>query len=82
MVSQNKCWFPAKRYGWGWGPPTCWKGWVVLVVYVASVALVFFSLPPARNIAAFVLSFSVLTAILVAVCWFKGEPPRWRLDGR
>ena len=19
-------WFPAKRYGWGWGPPSTWQG--------------------------------------------------------
>jgi hypothetical protein len=24
-------WFPAKSYGWGWGPPTCWQRWAVLV---------------------------------------------------
>ena len=23
-------WFPAKRYGWGWGPPQSWQGWLVL----------------------------------------------------
>jgi hypothetical protein len=24
----RKIWFPAKRYGWGWGLPCCWQGWV------------------------------------------------------
>lgn len=42
-------WFPAKRYGWGWGPPRV----------------------------------SVLPcAILMAICWTKGERPRWRWRGR
>jgi len=82
MDDQTKYWFPAKRYGWGWGPPTCWEGWVVLVVYVASIALLFLCLPPARDVVAFALGFSVLTAIFGAVCWFKGEPPRWRWGGR
>jgi hypothetical protein len=27
-------WFPAKRYGWGCGPPSTRQGWVVLGVYV------------------------------------------------
>lgn len=28
---------PAKRYGWGWGLPSTWQGWVVLLAYVALV---------------------------------------------
>ena len=27
-------WFPAKRYGWGWGLPAVWQGWVVLVGFI------------------------------------------------
>jgi hypothetical protein len=27
-------WFPAKRYGWGWGLPTAWQGWLVFVGYI------------------------------------------------
>ena len=35
-------WFPVKRYGWGWGLPIVWQGWVVLVAYTSllSAALV------------------------------------------
>ena len=32
-----KYWFPAKRYGWGWGTPTTWQGWAVFLVYAALV---------------------------------------------
>ena len=32
-------WFPAKTYGWGWGLPRTWEGWVVLGVYLALLAL-------------------------------------------
>jgi len=28
-------WFPAKRFGWGWGPPTKWRGWAVLAASLA-----------------------------------------------
>ena len=28
-------WFPAKRYGWGWGPPVTWQGWAVIAVWIA-----------------------------------------------
>ena len=29
-MDRNQYWFPAKRKGWGWGPPTVWQGWAVL----------------------------------------------------
>lgn len=28
----RKYWFPAKRFGWGWGLPSAWQGWVVLLL--------------------------------------------------
>jgi hypothetical protein len=34
---RGRCWFPAKRYGWGWGLPSAWQGWVVLISYFALV---------------------------------------------
>lgn len=46
MDSQNKYWFPAKRYGWGWGLPVRWEGWVCLAIYAGGVALVFRFLRP------------------------------------
>ena len=29
MQTERKYWFPAKRYGWGWGMPNTWQGWLV-----------------------------------------------------
>jgi hypothetical protein len=29
---EKKIWFPAKRYGWGWGPPTCWQALLTLLL--------------------------------------------------
>jgi hypothetical protein len=78
MDGQEKFWFPAKRYGFGWGLPTCWEGWVVLVAFVASEALVFFVVPPREHPAVFLAGSIVTTALLVAVVWIKGEPIGWR----
>ena len=33
MHSDHNYWFPAKRYGWGWGLPISWQGWIVLIAY-------------------------------------------------
>jgi len=71
-------WFPAKRYGWGWGAPTAWQGWAVLLGFFGLLAAGFLWLPPHRSMAAFAAYVFMLSAVLVAICWWKGEPPRWR----
>jgi len=70
-------WFPAKRYGWGWGVPTVWQGWAVLVAFFVLLAVAAAIFLPAQR-GAFVACTSLLSLLLVAVCWAKGEPPRWR----
>lgn len=71
-------WFPAKRYGWGWGLPATWEGWVVLLAYLAAVPLAVRLFPPERGLPAFLAAVFGLSAVLIAICWWKGEPPRWR----
>jgi hypothetical protein len=73
-----KYWFPAKRYGWGWGPPTAWQGWVVLIVFVGMIAAGGFLFLPNGNLSIYVAYVVVLTSALAGICWLKGEPPRWR----
>ena len=79
MANEHKVgyWFPAKRYGWGWGVPRTWQGWAVMASYAVLmvIGLLFrISLGPLM-FAAYVAAISVG---LVGVCWLKGEPPRWR----
>ncbi|WP_437540915.1 hypothetical protein [Sorangium sp. So ce367] len=73
-----KYWFPAKRYGWGWGLPSAWQGWVVLLIYFALVLGGIPFIRATRGIVVYIIYVSVLTAALIAICWLKGEPPRWR----
>jgi hypothetical protein len=70
-------WFPAKRYGWGWGLPVAWQGWVVLLAWLALFVGGFVALGPMHPLvhAAFTLA---MVGVLVAICYKKGEPPRWR----
>jgi hypothetical protein len=74
--NESKVWFPAKRYGWGWGPPTCWQGWVVFAVWAALLCGGALLLMP--NTALFVLYAAILAIALIIVCLLKGEKPRWR----
>ena len=71
-------WFPAKRYGWGWGIPTTWQGWVVLVLYSALMLGGSLMLLPRSGPIAFIFYTFALTAVLIGICYLKGEPPAWR----
>jgi hypothetical protein len=68
-------WFPARRYGWGWGWPSSWQGWLVLVAFVVLFGAGFLMFPPGMELVAYA---ALITAVLIAICWLKGEPPRWR----
>ncbi len=78
MPSKHKYWFPTKRYGWGWGLHTCWQGWTVLVAYFALAVVTAIVIQPTRHLPIFIAVVALLTLALIAVCWLKGEPPRWR----
>jgi hypothetical protein len=77
MGNDDRYWFPAKRYGWGWGPPTIWQGWAVLLIWFVAIVVATIRLMPG-HLAAF-LSFNLLMVVLLLfICYVKGEPPRWR----
>jgi len=78
MIEQKEeYWFPAKRYGWGWGLPRTWQGWVVMSVWFAVI------LSGARFLAEgafglYGLIVAIACIVLTAIAWWKGEPPHWR----
>jgi hypothetical protein len=77
MSDQGKRnWFSAKRFGWGWGPPTTWEGWLVLVVWFAVLIPTSYWLAP-RNMPLFLTFTAVMVGAIVAICYAKGEPPHW-----
>jgi hypothetical protein len=78
---EDQYWFPAKRYGWGWGPPTMWQGWVVLVVWFAAIVVATFLLLP-RHLVAFLSFDLIMVVLLLLICYSKGERPGWRWGGR
>jgi hypothetical protein len=77
VPEERTYWFPAKRYGWGWGLPNAWQGWLVLAAFVGLLVIGSLVFPPHRQIGPFLAVVAVLCALLTGVCWLKGEPPRW-----
>lgn len=71
--TKQNYWFPAKRYGWGWGLPTVWQGWVVMTIFICLLLGGAVVLLPSRGASAFVAYSVLLCVLLVAVCWLKGE---------
>jgi hypothetical protein len=75
--NQKKIWFPAKKYGWGWGPPVCWQGWMVLLAYFVLLGAGAVLLLP-RHLGLFFGWIGILVVFLLVICLLKGEKPRWR----
>ena len=82
MPAEPRYWFPAKRYGWGWGLPCARQGWVVFAVFFCLLAIGIVLVPPHRNLPAFLAWTGFLTVLLLACCSLKGEPPKCRWGGR
>ena len=78
---KNKAWFPAKRYGIGWGFPNCWQGRVVVAAWVLLLVVGTILLRPDHHPVAYVVYNSVVTALLLVVIIAKGERMRWRWGG-
>ena len=78
MQKETAYWFPAKTYGWGWGIPAAWQGWVVLAIFTGLMVAGGLLLLPNYGPVTFVAYTAVLSLFLIAVCWLKGEPPTWR----
>jgi hypothetical protein len=78
MPDDKTYWFPAKRYGWGWGLPSAWQGWAVMAAFALLLLVGAALLLPRYGHGVFVGYSVLLCALLVAICRAKGEPPSWR----
>jgi len=74
-MDKNKIWFRRKLYGWGWTPCT-WEGWLVILLWVIFFALAMSNMDHEwlKNLLFIFLS----VAILILICYKKGEKPKWQ----
>lgn len=78
----RKVWFRAKEYGWGWYPSS-WQGWLTLAIFVGINVYIFVEIDSrshsgSDSLISYVIPFVVSLALLLLVCFLKGEKPRWR----
>jgi hypothetical protein len=77
MTTPDAYWFRAKRYGFGWGLPSKWQGWMVLAIWLGIVSIGIYALRRQHPFA-FAALLGSSTALYVWVCYAKGEPAKWR----
>jgi hypothetical protein len=75
-------WFKRKLYGWGWAPAR-WQGWAVIGGYV--LVLIYLvkdvskdALYTSDTLLKALAPIIIATAILIYICYKKGEKPRWQ----
>ena len=79
----NKPWFGKRRYGYGWGMPQTWQGWVTLVVWMLLVLATTKMLPKDKTVP-FSKSLPwfgvlmVLISILIVICYKTSGKPQWQ----
>jgi hypothetical protein len=77
MNERNKdIWFPARKYGVGWGFPITWQGWVVFGSYIALVIVGIIFLAISENpilLIPFMIYIFLLSGVLIFICFKKGE---------
>ncbi len=79
----RKPWFRAKKYGYGWGLPVTWQGWVVLLGYLGFILYDFFRIDKHAHSASdtlrpFIIHVILTTLILLVIAYLTGEKPKWR----
>ncbi|MBI3888878.1 hypothetical protein HY311_03785 [Candidatus Nomurabacteria bacterium] len=79
-------WFKRKLYGWGWTPAK-WEGWMVIFIFLLLILLVAWSLgsnpmPTDWDIDLYFTKIILLVALLILVCYKKGEKPKWQWGKR
>ncbi len=73
MSTDRRYWFRAKRYGWGWGLPCSWQGWVFFLIWLAALWVAAVRLMPGRPFL-FTMVLGAMTVLFVSICYIKGEP--------
>ena len=80
ITDKSLYWFRAKRYGWGWGLPLAWQGWVFflswIIILLLGIRLYIRGDKPMRW--AFL---AIMVFLLLGVCYWKGDPAGRRWNG-
>ena len=74
-MTDRRYWFRAKRYGWGWGLPLTWEGWLVFAAVFVLIGVATWLFPLGIRPGAWTASVAILMAVFTAVC-LADRPPQ------
>lgn len=76
---KRKPWFSSKKYGWGWGLPCAWQGWLAMALWLAAIIAGSIIFNPER-VSRWVFSLAIFipTTVLIIVAVRTSEKPKWR----
>ncbi len=85
-MPNNKLWFKAKKYGWGWYPSS-WQGWIVMFVYCIAILVIALNAinvtkETTNTSSTFLWNYLpplfFISFIMIGICYKTGEKPKWR----
>jgi hypothetical protein len=71
----NNPWFEKKQFGWGWGLPLTWQGWLTLSIFIAFMASLDLITTDARLFIPLVVGAVIALCVIARVTSGK---PEWR----
>lgn len=78
---EQKLWFKAKSFGWGWYPVT-WQGWVATLVYVLLLTSTITKIQETSTVKEVIIDFFIpcvlSSSLFFMLAWKTGERPTWR----
>ncbi len=80
MSAEKHYWFKRKTYGWGWTPAN-WQGWISTLTFIFAIIgyrQVFNFTGIALSQTNFLCYVAGWTIALIALCFLKGEKPKWQ----
>jgi tryptophan-rich sensory protein len=77
-ITMDKPWFKAKKYGYGWGFPVTWQGWVVFIAYIAFVVWDSQGVDKhSNNVWTYILQVILISILFIVIVYRTGEKPKW-----
>lgn len=70
----NKPWFEKKKFGWGWGLPLRWQGWLTLILFVGFISSLDFI---TTNMHLFIPLLLAAVLVFCAIAWITSGKPEW-----
>lgn len=78
----EKAWFRKRKYGYGWGLPQTWQGWVIFLLYIAFIPYDFVSIDSTSHSVSdtlinFIPNMFLATVIFIAIAFITSGKPEW-----